>query len=230
MTDSRHSCSDYAAGRQASRELAAEHVLERQAEAKRRRVARLYGGAGLPDRFRGRSLSELEVYDERIERVVDVCQRYANRFDKAWAAGTCLVLVGRPGTGKTHAATAILENVIDHGLSGLYTTLADILRAFRATYSNNRQTEDEVLDYFAGPDLLVVDEIGFALGNLEKTQATLFDVFDRRYRNRRPTILLGNLTPAELWDYLGERITRRIMEDDGIVLAFDWEPYRGRHG
>lgn len=233
MSDSRNSCSEpltlYQRNRLEGERLAAEDLKRIQAQSRRDRIERLYGHACLPERFRARHLSDLEIYDDRIARAVDICQRYASHFDQAWAHGTCMALVGRPGTGKTHVATAILESVIGRDMVGLYTTQADMLRAFRATYSNNGQTEDQVLDYYAGPDLLVVDEIGFALGNLQKIQATLFDVFDRRYRHRRPTILVGNLTPAELWDYLGERISRRVMEDDGVVIAFDWEPYKGAH-
>lgn len=225
MPKSRPISSDYQKGREASRKMAAEHVENRQREARERRIERLFGYAGLPSRFRGKTLNSLELYDHAIERAVHVCNRYAANFDQVRENGTCLSLVGIPGTGKTHAASAILEAVVGRGYVGLFVTMSDILRAFRASYSGQGYTEDQVLDYFTEPDLLVVDEVGFALGNIEKTRAILFDVFDRRYREHKPVLILGNLTPAELGRYLGERIYRRIQENGGTVLAFDWMPY-----
>lgn len=228
MKKSRPTSSDYAEHREESRKLAAEYVEQQRRAARDQRIARLYGISSLPARFRGQTLASLELYDPRIERAVGICSRYVESFAEVRKNGTCLSLVGGPGTGKTHTATAMLEEVIRLGLAGLYVTMADVLRAFRASYSGNGRTEEQVLEYFTEPDLLVVDEVGVAVGNLDKTRATLFDVFDRRYRERKPALLIGNLTPVELADYLGERIFRRVQENGGTVIAFDWAPYAER--
>ena len=211
--------------RAASRREADRYVRDQQAEARRHRLERKFGHAGLPEIFQGRRLETLEVYDKRIEKAVKICTRYGENFERVRKYATCLSLIGIPGTGKTHAASAILEEIIRQGYIGLFVSMADILRAFRSSYNGGGRSELETLEHFAEPDLLAIDEVGFAIGNLDKTRSTLFDVFDRRYRDGKPTLLLGNLTADELEDYLGERIFRRIQENNGTIVAFDWEPY-----
>lgn len=216
----------YQRDREASRREAARYVTEQQKEARRHRLERKFGHAGLPDRFQGKRLDQFTQYDKRITRAVKVCQRYGSNFERVRKYGTCLSLIGNPGTGKTHAASAILEEIIGQGYLGLFVTMSDVLREFRSSYNGGGRTELEVLEHFTEPDLLVIDEVGFGIGNLDKTRSILFDVFDRRYREEKPVLLLGNVTSQELEDYLGERIFRRIQENDGTIIAFDWEPYQ----
>lgn len=216
----------YRLNREASRREAARFVHDQQQETRRNRLERKFGHAGLPDRFQGQRLDQFTQYDKRITRAVKICQRYAANFERVRKYGTCLSLIGNPGTGKTHAASAILEEIISQGYLGLFVTMSDVLREFRSSYNGGGRTELEVLEHFTEPDLLVIDEVGFAIGNLDKTRSILFDVFDRRYREEKPVLLLGNVTDKELEDYLGERIYRRVQENDGTIVAFDWEPYQ----
>lgn len=200
-------------------------MIQQQREAKHRRLERKFGHAGLPEKFKGQSLDQIEAYDPRIDRVREVCRKYVQNFEFCRRYGTCLSLVGNPGTGKTHFATAVLEGVMRQEFVGLFATMSDILRMFRGSYNRSDVTEEEVLDHFVEPDLLAIDEVGLSIGNLDKTRAILFDVFDRRYRENKPVILLGNLTAQELEAFLGERIYRRVQENGGSVLAFDWKSY-----
>ena len=56
----------------------------------------------------------------------------------------------------------------------------------------------------------------------------LFDVLNARYGEMRPTILIGNLTAAEMEDYLGERIMERLMDLGSIMVPFTWTSHRRR--
>lgn len=215
----------YKAERKAHAIEATRAAQEAQRDAKRARLARLYGHAGLPEKFKGRTLDDLEQYDPRIGRVVEISRRYGSNFGRVRELGTCLSLVGNPGTGKTHIASAILELILAQEYVGFFTSMSQILRAYRATFKSDEVTEDDVIARHVEPDLLVIDEIGVAIGNLEKTRSTLFDIFDERYRENKPTLLLGNVTRDELEAFLGERIFRRIQENGGTILACDWASY-----
>lgn len=204
---------------------AAEYLRERQAEARRDYLTKAYGHAGIPPRFRGQRFDAYQAETDDQRYALDVAQRYAHNFRAALARGVCLTLIGRPGTGKTHLAAAIGETLIENGHPVLFRSLSGLLRDFRMSYRDGGPSEAEVLRRMVEPDLLIVDEIGISIGNLEKTQATLMEVFNSRYEENRPTLLLGNVTRQELRDFLGERIERRVQEGGGPVVAFTWEPY-----
>jgi DNA replication protein DnaC len=211
-----------AVSRAAAIELAAERRAARQAA-----VDRALGRAGIPDRFRQHSFDDFVAADAAQLRALTLAQEYAANFPQIRARGNCLLLVGGPGTGKTHLACAILSSVIAQGYSGLLVPVSEALRLIRSTYSPKAtQTEVEVFETLTTPDLLVLDEVGVAIGDDAKRRAILFDVVNARYGGLRPTILIGNLTAAELEGYLGERIMERLMAVGSITIPFTWSSHR----
>jgi DNA replication protein DnaC len=156
-----------------------------------------------------------------------VCRGYAERFTAVREAGHCLVLVGGPGTGKTHLACAILAAVIRTGQTGLFVTVSQALRLIRDAYAPRAEcSEAEAFALLTEPDLLVLDEVGVAIGGADKRRAMLFDVLGTRYAEQRPTVLIGNLTEVEMKAYLGERLWDRIMEQGSALVAFTWTSHR----
>jgi len=209
-------------GRQEALKVAAE-----RRQAAQTALERAVGRAGVPRRFWGRDFDAYHALLSEQQAVFAVCRGYAERFDESIAEGRCLILVGGPGTGKTHLACAILETVIRRGNTGLFITVSESLRAIRHAYSPRAmRSESEAFALLTEPDLLVLDEVGVAVGDAEKRRALLFDMLNRRYADQRPTILIGNLTADELEEYLGERIMDRLLEAGSAVVPFTWESYR----
>jgi DNA replication protein DnaC len=105
------------------------------------------------------------------------------------------------------------------------------LRLIRDTYSPRAQrSESEAFALLTAPDLLVLDEVGVAIGNDAKRHALLFDVLDTRYAEMRPSILIGNLTVPEMEAYLGERVMDRLLELGSATVLFTWPSHRrGKH-
>ena len=101
-------------------------------------------------------------------------------------------------------------------------------RTLPARSWRGQRSETEALALLTAADLLVLDEVGFAIGNGATRRAMLFDVLNDRYGEMRPTILIGNLTAAELEGYLGERIMERLMDLGSIMVPFTWPSHRRR--
>jgi DNA replication protein DnaC len=212
-------------GRQEAARLAAERRMAAQSA-----LERAVGGCGIPARYRGRGFDDFEAACPGKRHALAVCRAYAGDFAAVRRRGSCLLLLGGPGTGKTHLACAILAQVIGAGHTGLFLTVASALRVIRDAYSpRGQRSELEAFALLTQPDLLVFDELGVAAGNPATRRALLFDILNERYGALRPTVLLGNLTLAELGVYLGERLMERLLDAGGTTVPFNWPSYRPRH-
>lgn len=192
----------------------------KQAEARQRK---LLGRAAIPERFVGRSFDNFQTDTEAKMAAVTAIRDYSEAFDERSRRGLGLILFGKPGTGKSHLAAAVLQDHIDKDV--LYATCLDLIRMVRETWrKDSEQSERQVLAYLGGLDLLVIDELGVQYGT-EGEQTIMFDVLDRRYRDVKPTIILTNQGADGLKAYLGERTYDRLRETCRSI-PFDWESYR----
>ena len=140
---------------------------------------------------------------------------------------TGFIFLGPTGTGKTYAACAVIGGFLDRRRSAVYLTARGAIRRIKAAWrSEGEETEEDVADWFAGLDLLVLDELGVDLGSTFEV-SHLTDIINARYAEEVPTILVGNLTPGELSLAYGDRIMDRFRED-GRVLVFSGPSRRGR--
>lgn len=191
------------------------------------------GSALIPKRFQGKTFDTYEVEHEAQQAALDKCRDYAARFKEHKRAGRCMLLLGKPGTGKTHLAIAIANEImVSTADTAVYRTLGGLLQDIRDTYDGLSQTtEGGIIKGLTAPSLLVLDEIG---SSKEKTSdfelSTLFSVINGRYERELPTVIVSNLGPKELATAIGERSADRLREGGVIVLPFTWESQRGKEG
>ena len=202
-------------------------LAERRAP-QQRASERLLGRSGIPARYRNKTFDNYRAATAEQRRVLGLCRAYANHVQRA-QHGDSLILVGTPGTGKTHLACAIVAEVLAAGRSVLLLSMSEALRMMRASFASDAAySEREAIALLTRVDLLVMDEVGMAIGNADKRRAMLFDVLDARYSDLRPTVLVSNLSRDELTDYLGERLMDRLCEGGSVLIALAWDSYRQR--
>jgi DNA replication protein DnaC len=137
-----------------------------------------------------------------------------------------VILVGRPSTGKTTVAKALGHAACARALSVYYAPMAEVLETLHAARADG--TYRKVFRRVTGPDLLVLDDAGFAdLGR--EAAHELFRVVCARHR-QRSTIVVTNLPFKQWGEFLPSpaqavAIADRLV-DDATILRFTGQPYR----
>lgn len=220
-------CSRIRNEEEAVRTQAHDAMLERM------RMAEKLGSALIPKRFTGKTFDGYVAKTVEQKEALRICRKYADVFPEIFETGRCLLLLGKPGTGKTHLAVSIANQIMStSSATAVYRTVGAVLQSIRATFDRSSdQSEAQILSSLIGPSLLVLDEIGASKERPSDFElSTLFSIINGRYEQQRPTIIVSNLKADELPGALGDRCVDRLREGGGIAVKFDWESQRGKEG
>ena len=141
-----------------------------------------------------------------------------------------LVFVGQSGVGKSRLIQSIGHAAVLHGYRVRYTTSADLVRDLTARLAD--QTLPKRIRYYAGFDLLIIDEFGFDhLERAASPQAAtlLYKILDAR-GPQRSTALVSNIDFDAWSEYLGDpplamAFLDRLV-DGAIILKLKGKSYR----
>jgi DNA replication protein DnaC len=134
-----------------------------------------------------------------------------------------VLLIGPPGTGKTHLAQSIGYEAIKQGFQVCYVSIFDLVRDFMT--EETLGVDSKTLKRFLKPDLLIIDDMG--LKQLPKRAGEyLFEVIMRRYEVRS-TMMTSN-RPIEEWGKLIGDIPTAGAILDRLLQDADMIPFKGR--
>jgi len=164
------------------------------------------------------------LYEGGFNRFLkQACENIAREFDPSYNP---LFIWGGVGLGKSHLINAI-GNFIEKNYEGkvvIYIQAQDLMASI-VRVKDFSAKRDSLVDYLAGADALLVDDIQFLEGDV--TQDVFFAIFERAYHRQTQIVLTADRSPKQL-SMFTDRLRSRF--EWGLVNKLFKPDYKARVG
>lgn len=140
--------------------------------------------------------------ESNLNRAIEVAYSYATE-PKGW-----LYIMGDFGSGKTHLAASIANELHEQGKQVMFTTVPDLLDYLRLTFDPKTNVRfDKRFHEIVNVPILILDDLRLASATAW-AQEKLFQMIDHRYVAKMPTVI----TSSETMESTDPRLATRLMD------------------
>ena len=197
-------------------------------------VDKLRSASLLGERYREATFDNTDLVGGDFDKAFQRCRKYCDIHADALANGYGIYLYGASGTGKTHLTACICNELLRKCQQCLFTNFLEIAKLIRQTYTKNTEAE-AIVKRISEVDFLFIDDLGTELlkrnGEDNWLQEQVFDIINKRYNNKKPTIFSSNYSLNELIENRGmmEKTVDRIMEMSTAIIKINGASYRAKN-
>ncbi len=160
------------------------------------RAEKLLKSARIPSRYQNCTLADFDIEFEGADRSLAKARLAAGRFVEEYhpgGDGDGLLFVGPVGTGKTHLAVGILQELTgSKGVRCLFCDYRELLKEIQNSYNPSVDaTEMGILNPIRDAEVLVMDDLG-AVKPTQWVWDTVSYVINHRYNEKKTTIITTN--------------------------------------
>jgi DNA replication protein DnaC len=197
-------------------------------------IEKIQSASLIGDRYKGVTFEKTETgHNATFDNAFIRCQKYCKAADKVLADGLGIYLYGDKGTGKTHLTACMANDLMQNRKQVLFTNFAEIAKMIKGTFGSTTESEAAYINRIATVDFLFIDDLG-----TERVQATngadlwlqekIFEILNKRYNNRLPTIFTSNYSLQELITERGimDKTVDRIVEMASAIINVKGKSYR----
>ena len=201
-------------------------------EDKLRRLDRLRGASLLGERYKDTTFDKTDLSrPDDFQKAFQRCRKYCQIPDVALEHGYGMYIYGDKGTGKTHLTACMCNELISQMKQCLFTNFFEIAKLIQSTWSGNADSA-AVIRRICEVDFLFLDDLGTERltkdGEDNWLQGQVFDIINKRYNNKKPTIFSSNYSLNELIKDRGmmEKTVDRIGEMSTATIKLCGDSYR----
>lgn len=146
---------------------------------------------------------------ERMRMLRRTCEDYAERFPNTRFLN--LLLTGAGGLGKTFLLNCIYARAVERGYPAVRITAFRMFKCMRDQHFASGDGEMSFEQLIDAP-LLLIDDLGSEPMMRNITVEYLFTLLNERIAARRHTVIATNLSPIQLQETYGERVSSRLLD------------------
>ena len=154
----------------------------------------------------------LDTFQGSVGSVAKLRQCIQSPFD--------VMLTGKPGTGKTHLATAVLKQIIDNGTPQCYfVSIPVMVMQINEAYRDDiGQSPQSIINRMSSYKVIVLDDLG-AEKATENVKTVVYQIINDRLERQHPTIITTNCGIGDIASNYNERIASRLKSYTVLTLA-----------